>query len=529
MLPCLPEGTLSSLVALRSLDLEENRLCCCPEVNGAFAVADGYQEEDDTMSEFAGPAGTGAGGPGSPSLLENDSPQQAGASPVLGSASPVLMGRGASTPVPGQAPGSVGASTGSASTGQAGSAGAATVPPAAATTDAAGGAPGSAPAAAPEAALQQQRSASPNRQGSPNHLRVVIPSMPDRVSSSGPTDALAAAAAAGGKAKPGSVRAGSPGKHKGAEGQMEMMDKRRDLSKALSTKAGNAEQQQQVSSAGGAGTGAGQAAAAAGAAEGGDQAKAGEGDAAAAAAKPTTPAVQGGAMPLPTIAEDSAAAAPTGPSFEERLAQAEAAEAVGEVAQCLPSLLHLNLSGNQLVKMPGWLPGSLLSLDISRNSLVRVPDWLCTRLTGLGTLSLHNNRIKYVPRAMASMTSLYALSLAENPVTDPAENPGPEGGARWATDFIYTMKYERKMQATGVATGGALSTTGAGSASQGAGGSSDTASQRDNMSVTSHSLRQQASQASLSTAGGKAAGGAGGSAANAGDLSARGQSQGQQQ
>ena len=49
----------------------------------------------------------------------------------------------------------------------------------------------------------------------------------------------------------------------------------------------------------------------------------------------------------------------------------------------LPSLRVLDLSSNQLLSMPPWLPPSLKVLFMSRNTLMSIPDWAATRLTNL--------------------------------------------------------------------------------------------------------------------------------------------------
>ena len=49
----------------------------------------------------------------------------------------------------------------------------------------------------------------------------------------------------------------------------------------------------------------------------------------------------------------------------------------------LPNLRVLDLSSNQLLSMPPWLPPSLKVLFMSRNTLMSIPDWATMRLTNL--------------------------------------------------------------------------------------------------------------------------------------------------
>lgn len=62
-----------------------------------------------------------------------------------------------------------------------------------------------------------------------------------------------------------------------------------------------------------------------------------------------------------------------------------AAEAASDHPACvrLPLLRVLDLSSNQLLALPPWLPPSLISLFMSHNTLASIPDWAATRLVNL--------------------------------------------------------------------------------------------------------------------------------------------------
>src|ERR687888_560123 len=64
----------------------------------------------------------------------------------------------------------------------------------------------------------------------------------------------------------------------------------------------------------------------------------------------------------------------------------------------IAELTTLNLSGNRLTELPGWVTEltGLTTLDLSNNALTGIPEGV-RRLSALTTLDVNNNRLAEVP------------------------------------------------------------------------------------------------------------------------------------
>jgi Leucine-rich repeat (LRR) protein len=82
-----------------------------------------------------------------------------------------------------------------------------------------------------------------------------------------------------------------------------------------------------------------------------------------------------------------------------------------------PSIKHIHLSNNMLLKVPRAICSPSLTklekLDLSRNSLVVIPSELCS-LPSLVELNLDHNKIASLPANIGNLKLLKALSLRNN-------------------------------------------------------------------------------------------------------------------
>ena len=83
--------------------------------------------------------------------------------------------------------------------------------------------------------------------------------------------------------------------------------------------------------------------------------------------------------------EDEEQKRPESPTKPSRTPCMAATEAAMEYPDCvrLPQLRVLDLSGNQLLAVPPWLPPGLTALFMASNKIASIPDWVATRLVGL--------------------------------------------------------------------------------------------------------------------------------------------------
>jgi len=102
----------------------------------------------------------------------------------------------------------------------------------------------------------------------------------------------------------------------------------------------------------------------------------------------------------------------------------------------LPGLLFLDISGNTLQQLPGWLPASLVWLSAGHNSISHLTVELCAQLAGsLQGLELHNNQLTSLPGQLRGFSKLQLLALDGNPdVVDQG------AGLSWAYKWLAERK-----------------------------------------------------------------------------------------
>lgn len=110
----------------------------------------------------------------------------------------------------------------------------------------------------------------------------------------------------------------------------------------------------------------------------------------------------------------------------------------------LPSLRILDISGNSLGAVPGWLPVGLEQLFLDYNCIETIPDWLCDSLPDLRVLSLHHNRVHSLPPNMENMSNLRAVALGGNPCVHPDVMLSPSGPTWLLTEWLYRVQLDSK-------------------------------------------------------------------------------------
>ncbi|GAX73443.1 hypothetical protein CEUSTIGMA_g895.t1 [Chlamydomonas eustigma] len=133
---------------------------------------------------------------------------------------------------------------------------------------------------------------------------------------------------------------------------------------------------------------------------------------------------------------------------EEQLNPNEAAaEASSQpCAGRLPQLRTLDLSSNQLLCFPTWLPSGLTCLKMARNALDTIPEWAVSRLMKLKLLDLHGNKIDTVSKELTRLTDLSMAALQENPCTDIEAGGVRGGGAAWLEAHVKKLKYQARVR-----------------------------------------------------------------------------------
>ncbi|XP_008579757.1 PREDICTED: lumican [Galeopterus variegatus] len=91
-------------------------------------------------------------------------------------------------------------------------------------------------------------------------------------------------------------------------------------------------------------------------------------------------------------------------------------EAVSAAFKGLKSLEYLDLSFNQMTKLPSGLPTSILTLYLDNNKISNIPDEYFKRFTGLQYLRLSHNELadSGVPGNSFNVSSLVELDLSYN-------------------------------------------------------------------------------------------------------------------
>lgn len=81
----------------------------------------------------------------------------------------------------------------------------------------------------------------------------------------------------------------------------------------------------------------------------------------------------------------------------------------------LDSVIHLNLSGNGLTELLGWvlLCNNLIRLTLSHNKLTRLPSGIAS-LSCLYYLRINNNRLQELPAELIELANLKWLHLENN-------------------------------------------------------------------------------------------------------------------
>lgn len=111
----------------------------------------------------------------------------------------------------------------------------------------------------------------------------------------------------------------------------------------------------------------------------------------------------------------------------------------------LPALRVLDISGNGLSNVPGWLPAGLAVLQLDHNSISNLPPWLFEKLPDLKMLSMHHNRLTELPEEFTRLTALRAAALRYNPATDPDRllaGGAPGGVAHTLTQWLYRRQLD---------------------------------------------------------------------------------------
>jgi Leucine-rich repeat (LRR) protein len=82
----------------------------------------------------------------------------------------------------------------------------------------------------------------------------------------------------------------------------------------------------------------------------------------------------------------------------------------------LPKLKLLDLSSNQLARIPPCIPASLEALYIGANRVCELPSWLPAHAPKLVHLDAHMNNVVWIHPAIVNMPALQMLAVAQNPV-----------------------------------------------------------------------------------------------------------------
>jgi hypothetical protein len=107
----------------------------------------------------------------------------------------------------------------------------------------------------------------------------------------------------------------------------------------------------------------------------------------------------------------------------------------------LRRLAALDVSGNALTHLPGWLPAGLVALSAGGNAIQEVPAALCERLAGgCVALQLQGNRLQQLPPAVKLCSQLQVLALAGNPGLHPDAGEHGCRGLAWAHAWLARQK-----------------------------------------------------------------------------------------
>ncbi|CAM9396487.1 unnamed protein product [Scytosiphon promiscuus] len=94
----------------------------------------------------------------------------------------------------------------------------------------------------------------------------------------------------------------------------------------------------------------------------------------------------------------------------------------GDMARVLPSLVKLELYGNQIEEIKTPLPGPLRALkhlNLGCNNLLELPAEACVAMPSLEKLLLADNLLEWLPRELAGLRHLKVLDVSRNPLTSP--------------------------------------------------------------------------------------------------------------